>query len=62
MNMELAIADAEAQLRRSDMVASKLARLLRGRLRKCDSSIVLSELKRELRDYNAHTGQWKEKA
>lgn len=57
-DMEAAITSAEAELRRADMVASGLARLLRGRLRKVESGYVLADLKRELKDFNIHTKNW----
>lgn len=57
-DMENAIEEAETILRRADMTASKMARLLTGRLRKVNTWI-LKDLKRELKDFNAHTGEWK---
>jgi hypothetical protein len=57
--MEQAVDAARADLNRVDRLASSLARLLVGRLRKVESSYVLKQLKTELRDFNAHTGSWK---
>ena len=54
-----AVDDAENTMRLADMLANKVARLLVGRLRKVESCYVLNQLKRELRDYNINTGQWK---
>jgi hypothetical protein len=58
--MESSISAAEAELRRADMVATSLARILRGRLRRVDNQRYLTELKRELQSFNAHTGRWSE--
>lgn len=60
-DMEAAVLEAERTLSNADSVATKLARLLIGRLRKVNSTWVLSSLKRELRDYNIHTESWREK-
>lgn len=38
--------------------AELMARLLRGNLRHVSQS-VLADLKKELRDFNIHTGKWK---
>lgn len=54
-----AVEDAERQLRAVDNIATDMACLLCGRLRKVHHHWVLSALKRELRDYNIHTGEWK---
>lgn len=56
--MRAAVNEAESTLRAVDSIAEQLARMLVGRLRKV-SSYYLSKLKRELRDYNIHTGKWK---
>jgi len=58
--MEQGITEAQAVVRQADRVASRLARLLKGRLRKVDDTWTLAELKRELRDFNIHTRTWKE--
>ena len=58
-DMTTAVADAHNTLQYADMVANKIAHLLVGRLRKVGSAYVLGKLKKELRDYNAHTGEWK---
>ena len=55
-----AVSQAEAHLRMADMMANEMAKLLVGRLRHVDGYNVLKNLKAELKDYNAHTGQWKE--
>lgn len=52
--------EAEATMRAADMVSTQMARMLVGRLRKVQSHGALEALKRELRDYNMQTGQWKE--
>lgn len=56
----LAIQDAENTIRAADNMADRLARILVGRLRKVCSVTVLSQLKKELSQFNAHTGTWKE--
>lgn len=54
-----AVSDARSKLRSADRVADDLADLLVGRLRKGVSAYKLKQLKRELRDFNIHTGSWK---
>lgn len=59
--MEQALEDARITLSRAGRVAGQLAGMLRGRLRRGNiSGHVLKELKRELANYNMHTGVWKE--
>lgn len=55
-----AVEQAKLQLAAADEVAYNMAQLLRGRLRKVDSHSTLAALKRELQDFNAVTGKWKE--
>jgi hypothetical protein len=57
--MRAALRDARDKLNVADNVADELAWMLEGRLNKCSSTNVLSKLKRELRDFNSHTGRWK---
>jgi hypothetical protein len=57
-DMMRAVNDAELTLRRADRTAETRARLLPGRLRNVNR-YTLEKLKRELRDFNAHTGKWK---
>lgn len=56
-----AVNEAGQQLRAADEVATDMARLLDGRLRRVTSTYVLSRLKEQLRDFNMHTGKWKER-
>lgn len=56
--MKAALIEAEATVRAADSIADHMARILRGRLRKV-SKWNLKSLKRELADFNAHTGEWK---
>lgn len=56
--MQAALRDANATLYAADCVASTIARMLVGRLRRADCA-TLAKLKRELRDFNMHTGTWK---
>jgi len=58
--MDAAISEAKATLSRADMVATQLARLLLGRTRKVESSWILNDLKKELRDWHIGRG-WKTK-
>ncbi|MCW1921301.1 hypothetical protein OKA05_01980 [Luteolibacter arcticus] len=58
--MEQALDAAENELRRADTCADRMARMLKGRLRKVSSGYTLKALKAELANYNAHTGRWKE--
>ena len=56
--MRLAMNEAQARVRAADNVAGEMARLLRGRLKFCPRHL-LADLKRELRDFNIHTKEWK---
>jgi len=57
--MKDAVAEAEATLRKADSCATEIARILAGRLHRVQSDWVLKSLKKELKDYNIHTGCWK---
>ncbi len=57
--MKRTINEARSTLENANKVAREIAPLLRGRLRYCNHS-DLAALKKELRDYNIHTGAWKE--
>lgn len=61
-DVRAAVEAAEFQLAAADRVAYNMAKLLQGRLRNVDSRYVLARLKRELHDFNAVTGKWKESA
>lgn len=54
-----AFADAENTIKRADFIATDMANLLRGRLRKVKNSCTLADLKRELRDFDLRTNSWK---
>jgi hypothetical protein len=58
--MRGAVAEAKQTLAAADSVAGEMASLLVGRLR-CATvrSWDLKRLKKELRDFNIHTGTWK---
>lgn len=57
--MQQAIDEANATLNRADYVVGRMARMCAGRLRKSDvSSDTLKQLKRELKNFNIHTGKW----
>lgn len=57
--MRREINEAGQVLKNADEVANSIANILPGRLRHV-SSYTLAKLKKELKDYNAHTGQWKD--
>ncbi|AEP08927.1 hypothetical protein [Micavibrio aeruginosavorus] len=53
--------EATRTIRIADNHVNDMAGMVRGRLRACSvSHSTLCELKRELADYNMHTGKWKE--
>lgn len=54
-----AVQEARSLDRALDQYANTMADVLAGRLRKVDAGYLL-RLKRELRDFNAHTGSWKD--
>lgn len=58
--MDNAVREAEAVVRRAELYKSRMARFLIGRLRGIDSDI-LRDLKKELRKFNASTGEWDSK-
>lgn len=58
--MDAAVREAEAVIKRAEEYRNKMARFLRGRLRSIDTSI-LRDLKKELRKFNAQTGEWDNK-
>lgn len=53
--------DADHTMRAADSVANSMADAIQGRLRKV-SRHTLKKLKRELSQFNAATGKWKEEA
>lgn len=55
-----AMNEAKAAQEAVEQNAYRMARLLVGNLRHC-SSTELKALKKELRDYNIQTGEWKQK-
>lgn len=59
--MNESVSIAKQTLSAADKVATQMATMVEGRLRKVGSTWVLSKLKRELRDYNIHTGRWSNK-
>ncbi len=58
--MRDALAEARSVMAAADDFANGAARICVGRLRKVDWS-TLKAMKRELRDFNIHTGEWKDK-
>lgn len=57
-DMQAAIADAKRTINAADNTANQIAEILPGRLRHV-SRWTLQKLKRELRDFNIHTGKWR---
>lgn len=57
--MRAGMAEARSYMKAADQYANQMADMLKGRLRNC-SAYHLAALKKELRDFNMHTGQWKE--
>ena len=57
--MQAAVSEAETTLKAADSVATKIAGLLVGRLRRVSSAWVLRALKKELANYNMTTSEWK---
>lgn len=57
--MRSAVSEAESTLLAADMVSDRIAKILVGRLRHCNWQ-QLDALKRELKNYNARTGEWKD--
>jgi hypothetical protein len=57
--MRQAMREAEQTLDAARSVASQMASMLVGKLRQCSES-DLARLKRELRDFNIHTGRWRQ--
>lgn len=57
--MRDAVQEANATMRAADMMAKKIGYLIIGRLRKLDDHTLCS-LKKELKNYNMHTGEWKD--
>ena len=60
-DIRLAVSEASQQLRAADETATDLARLLDGRLHHVNSSAILGKLKKQLKDFNMHTGKWMDK-
>jgi hypothetical protein len=56
--MRVALREAEATLEAANNVSRQMASMLQGRMRYADSE-VLKRLKRELRNFNMTTGEWK---
>ena len=60
--MQTAIVEARYAIRTSDQLIGTMASLIAGRLRKSIvTHSVLVSLKKELRDFNMTTGEWKNK-
>lgn len=58
--MKSAVDEAQRTMHVADRVAEACADILVGRLRKCGGN-TLRKLKRELRDFNMTTWEWKER-
>jgi len=59
--MRDAIAEANITIRAADRMTNSMASIIIGRLRHVDSW-NLKNLKRELSQFNSHTGKWKEES
>lgn len=57
--MKSAIQNAEQELFKAECVANDLARVLKGRLKNVTGFELLRSLKKELKNYNSNTRQWK---
>lgn len=57
--MRAALREAEYTLDAARSVAAQMASMLTGKLRNCEPG-TLARLKRELRNFNIHTGTWRE--
>lgn len=59
-DMENAVDDARRTLAMADKAAGRMASMLRHRLRTSNiPSYILKDLKKELANFNMHTGEWK---
>lgn len=59
--MTKAVNQASQTINMADNMVGRMAALIVGRLRKSSvSGSVLKSLKKELQDYNMHTGMWKD--
>lgn len=56
--MKQGIQEASQTMRIADLFSNDFARMLTGRLRKVSPGILM-ELKKELSNFNAKTGEWK---
>lgn len=59
-DMRRAVAESRDTLAAADSVSTEMANLLRGRLRNVLNEYALADLKRELRDFNIKTREWKD--
>lgn len=59
MQMEEAVINAEKQLKNANYLTMKIGRFIIGRLKYCDT-YTLKSLKKELTQFNANKGEWKE--
>ena len=60
-DVEKAVNEARATINNANLCVGQMARLCAGRLRESGvSGYVLEKLKRELKNYNMHTGIWKD--
>ena len=53
------INDARRTIENADESTERMCRLIIGRLKHVNSPYLLKQIKKELRDYNMHTGEWK---
>lgn len=60
-DMKESVEGAERTIRLVDMMVTTFARLCIGRLRKVESTWILADLKKELRDFDIHRRTWKDR-
>lgn len=60
-DMRKAVNQAKGTINIADSQVGAMVELVAGRLRKCNASTYyLKKLKLELRNFNAHTGSWRD--
>ncbi len=61
--LDEAVCEAQQTLNLADDHVRSMAKMVIGRLQQADvRNSVLTALKKELRDYNIHTGKWKKRS
>lgn len=61
LEMDAAVREARTVMDRADLFVGQMARMIIGKLKSGDvSEYTLKALKKELRDFNMKTGEWRE--